>query len=140
MCAILDANMFSKYADPNNTDMKPVKRWIEKDGGKFAYSPTDKLKRELNKSRDITRLFALYRDKQVTYFDKDEVEAAEKKLKGLASNDSHIIALAQVANVKLLISGDEELHKDFTNNRFIKKGKIYRYKTHKHLLKPDTCP
>ena len=140
MCAILDANMFGKYANPNNTDMKPVKRWIEKGGGKFAYSPTDKLKKELNKSRDITRLFALYRDKQVKYFDKDTVEAAEKKLKGLASNDSHIIALAQVASVKLLISNDQALLDDFTNSEFIEQGKIYKYKKHKHLLRSDTCP
>ena len=140
MCAILDANMFGKYNDPNDTDMKPVKKWIEEDGGRFVYSPTDKLKKELNKSPNIAKLFALYRDKQVTYFDKDEVEAAEKRLKGLASNDFHIIALAQVASVKLLISGDEYLHKDFTNNKFIKKGKVYRYKTHKHLLRDDTCP
>ena len=140
MCAILDANMFGKYVDPNNKDMKPVKRWIEKGGGKFAYSPTDKLKKELNKSRDITRLFALYRDNQVTYFDKDEVEAAEKKLKGLASNDSHIIALAQVANVKLLISCDKDLRRDFKDNRFIKHGKLYSYQARKSLLRRNTCP
>ena len=69
-----------------------------------------------------------------------DVVKREKKLiesKSLLSNDSHIIALALVAEVKLLVSADKDLHHDFKE---IVGGKVYQNKRHKHLLRRDTCP
>ena len=44
-----------------------------------------------------------------------------------ASNDSHIIALAQVANARMLYSRDQDLHQDFTNLALLDRprGKVY---------------
>ena len=129
-------------SDGTDKDLSPVKEWIEKNGGKLAYSPTDTFVTELEKAPNMKNL--IYRYKQLGKIKskpKEEVEKKAKELKDLIrSNDPHIIALAQVANVKLLITDDLKLRDDFTNNEFIKQGKVYRYKTHEHLLKPDTCP
>ncbi len=37
MCLILDTN--SLFLDPNNEDMKPVRKWVDDKSGKIAYSP-----------------------------------------------------------------------------------------------------
>ena len=142
MCAILDANMFGSFLAKNNEDMLPVRKWIEENRGKLAYSPTDTFATELEKAPNMKNL--IYRYKQLgklTDTPKEEVEKKAKELKGLIkSNDPYIIALAQVASVKLLISNDQALLDDFKNSDFIEQGKIYKYKKHKHLLRDDTCP
>ena len=65
----------------------------------------------------------------------------EDELKGkITSNDEHIIALAIIADVKILISGgDAKLIKDF-KNRALVSGKVYLKKQHSRLLTKDTCP
>src|SRR5260370_16988415 len=51
------------------------------------------------------------------------------------SNDEHIIALARVANVRLLCSLDKDLHNDFTNPRLLKpRGIVYQQRAHQHLI------
>jgi len=53
------------------------------------------------------------------------------------SNDTHIVALARVAGVRLLCSRDQALHTDFSNKKLIDKprGKVYQSASHKHLIK-----
>ena len=43
------------------------------------------------------------------------------------SNDTHVIALAQISGARLLYSNDKDLHVDFKNKRLIDepRGKIY---------------
>ena len=80
---------------------------------------------------------------KIKFFDKKRVEDRQRKLSGklprLKSDDPHIIALAIVAKVKLLVSGDKDLHDDFKNHPSIK-GKVYQNQKHKKLLTPDLCP
>jgi hypothetical protein len=67
------------------------------------------------------------------------VEEKADELKGkITSDDEHIIALALVAKVKVLVSDDIKLIRDFKDH--ITQGKVYRTKKHTHLLKKDTCP
>lgn len=137
MCMILDANMFSVFLDPDNIDMEPVRRWLGK-SGKIAYSPTEKLKQELDDYPKARSLFRKYGQRgKLKTFSEEVVEKKEASLPSLRSDDSHIIALAQVSNVKLLVSGDFALHEDF---KTIIKGRVYQNKSHQHLLKPDLCP
>lgn len=56
----------------------------------------------------------------------------------IRSNDPHIIALALIAQVKVLISKDNNLIRDFKEH--VPQGKAYKTKSHKHLLTKDTCP
>lgn len=137
MCVILDANMFSVFLDPDNNDMEPVRRWLEK-SGKIAYSPTEKLKQELDDYPKARLQLRQYGQRgKLKIFSKELVEKKEESLPSLRSDDSHIIALAQVSKVKLLVSGDIALHEDF---KTIIKGSVYQNRSHQHLLKPDLCP
>ncbi len=136
---ILDANSFSDFLNSKNQDMFPVRNWIERKNGKIAYSPTDKLKEELERNQKMKRQMETYgRSNKLKQIDKNEVEEKERKLTDLESNDEHIIALATVGQVKLLISKDEKLEKDFKAK--IKNGKIYKKVRHKNLLRKDSCP
>ena len=134
MCIILDTNFIGEYLRPTE-DMLPLMKWVE-EGGKIAYSPTPELKEEFE------RLFREYgRSERLKFIDKEDVEREEERIKNdgqLRSNDSHIIALAIVGNIKLLVSRDRKLGEDF--KKMIHKGKIYKEKEHSHLLENVDCP
>ena len=71
-----------------------------------------------------------------------EVESKENELNrtgAIRSNDPHIIALAIIANVKVLVSNDRRLHEDFKNRNLVG-GSVYQTKSHSRLLRKDTCP
>ena len=69
----------------------------------------------------------------------------------LRSDDPHIIALAILANVRVLVvertyddprrpegrGRDSDLQEDFKN---IVGGRVYQTKSHSRLLRKDTCP
>lgn len=137
MCLIIDASKFGEYLDPDNDDMKPVRQWMHRTG-KIAFSPAVKLEGEVYKSRRFTELLRTYTQRgKVKRFDAIQVSKREQGLEGLRSDDPHVIALALVSNVKLLVSGDKDLHEDFKR---IVGGSIYQNKKHKHLLRNDLCP
>ena len=118
--------------------MKPVRDWINKENGKIAYAPTEKMQEELEWHKPMKKRFSEYRQAgRIKLFDKEKVNEEESKLTGLASDDPHVIALAIVSGVKLLVGGDVNLQKDFKKKIG---GKIYKNKSHKHLLQRDTCP
>ena len=78
-----------------------------------------------------------WRRERIKQIDKDAVEDKQTTLKGLKSNDEHLIALALVGGAKLLFSGDKDLHHDFKE---IVGGDVYKTKDHVHLLRKHTCP
>ena len=135
MCLILDANRYGDFLNPDNEDMKPVREWLRIKNGKIAYSPTQKFRKELSEA--IWKQFVEYREKgKLKLINKEIVQSKQKTLPNLKSDDHHIIALALAANVKLLVSADEDLHEDFKQ---IVGGKIYQNKTHERLLTRDLC-
>ncbi len=136
MCLILDANNYSNFLDRGNADMEPIRKWLGREG-KLAYSPTKKFEGELTPK--IKDQFAIYREAgKMKIVDKEKVQNEQNKLSGLRSNDSHIIALAKVADIRLLVSSDHALHEDFKD--VIMHGKIYQNKSHKNLLTNFLCP
>lgn len=141
MCLILDADKFGDFLNDNNPDMDPVRNWIHRRNGKLAYAHTEKIRDELAKYQPMEkRIFDYRRAGLLKIVRTADVEKREKELNesnSLSSNDSHIIALALVAGVKLLVSGDKDLHRDFKE---IVGGKVYQNKGHKRLLRRDTCP
>ena len=60
MCLILDTNRYGLFLDPNNEDMKPVRKWVDNKNGKIAYSPVGKMKDELEKYPKMRRQFEQY--------------------------------------------------------------------------------
>jgi len=140
MCLILDANKYGDFMNKDNEDMKPVRMWIEGNGGKgkLVYSPTDKFEQELKCFRKMRDKLLYYQTRgKVKLVRKEKVEAEQAKLTGLKSNDRHVIALARVAKVDLLVSNDRDLHEDF---KIFCNGRIYQNRSHRHLLTPDLCP
>ena len=140
MCAILDVNSLGKFRDLANEDMKPVWHWLENKNGKIVYSDTDKFRREWERGGGHNLMRELQRRDKLRLVKIQDVQGKEDELRGkIASDDPHIIALAIVADVKLLISSDQTLHQDFKNRNLVG-GKVYQNKRHARLLKKDTCP
>ena len=142
MCIIIDANKCDELVK-EDSDLQPVKNWIEKKNGKIVFVPKHPIFiKELEGCSDkFRRLLEYYRQNGlVTNIDAKKVETKRKTLKNLQSNDDHIIALALVSGAKILVSGDKNLHEDFKNKENGVGGKVYQYKKQKHLLTQNTCP
>ena len=144
MCIIVDANTFHKFKDPNDEDMEPVWTWLEKRGGKIAYSDIDKLEEEWNRGGMQNLRNRLRRTGKLKIVSPQDVEEKANELRSeTASNDEHIIALALIARVKVLVSyreGDRDLFTDFKNRELVG-GRVYTRKAHaRSMLKKDTCP
>ena len=142
MCVILDVNNIGKFNEPADEDMKPVWNWLEQQNGKIAYASTKKFEEEWEKGGGIQLKRELQRRNKLKEIPPQEVEAKENELNRtgtIRSNDPHIIALAIIANVKVLVSNDRRLHEDFKNRNLVG-GRVYQTKSHSRLLRKDTCP
>ncbi len=142
MCIVLDANMFGEFRDPANENMETVWNWLRKKNGKIAYSNTKKFEEEWERG-GVTNLIKLLRQSgQLKEILPQGVEAKENELNrtgAIRSDDPHIIALAIIANVKVLVSNDKTLHEDFKNRNLVG-GRVYQTKSHSRLLRKDMCP
>ncbi len=140
MCVILGVNLIGRFKkDPVDEDMKPVHQWLERKNGKIVYSDTEKFRREWDKGGGYTLRRQLQRrDKLKLVSDQDVQEEIKKIEDKIKSDDPHIIALALIAEVKVLVSKDNKLIADFKVQ--VSQGKVYKTKSHRHLLTKDTCP
>ncbi len=140
MCVILDANMFGEFKDQSNEDMQPVWNWLENKNGKIAYTNTRKFDEEWERGGVTDLIKLLKQAEKLKEIPAQDVEQKENELRGkIESDDPHIIALAIVADVKVLVSSDQKLHQDF-KNRNLAGGRVYQNEKHAHLLTKDTCP
>ena len=142
MCIIVDANMFGRFKDPTNEDMKPVWNWLQRENSKIAYSNTQKFEEEWERG-GVTDLIKLLRQsgklKEILPQEVKEKENELNRTGEIESDDPHIIALAMTANVKVLVSNDRRLHEDFKNHNLVG-GRVYQTKDHWRLLRGYTCP
>ena len=143
MCVILDTNTFHKFKNSDDEDMALVWKWLDNRNGKIVYSNTEKFEDEwerggMNHLRD-----QMMRAGQLKLVSEGVQEKADELKCEIASNDEHIIALALIANVKVLVSyreGDRDLFDDFRDKNLVG-GKVYTRKAHaQHMLTKDTCP
>ncbi len=140
MCAILDVNLIGRFKkDPVDEDMKPVHQWLERKNGKIVYSDTDKFRKEWDRGGGYTLRRQLQRRDKLKLVSAQDVQEKNDKIKGeIKSDDPHIIALALIAKVKVLVSKDNKLIADYKVH--VSQGKVYKTKSHSHLLTKDTCP
>ena len=118
--------------------MQPVLNWLARKNGKIAYSNTEKFKREWKKGG--INYLDLFRNGELKLVSDQEVLEEQGKLGDeIESNDAHIIALARVAEARVLVSGDRDLCADF-KNRSLVGGKVYQNRAHAHLLSRYRCP
>ena len=140
MCVILDVNNIGKFNEPADEDMKPVWNWLDRQNGKIAYSNTKKFEEEWEKGGGIQLRRELQRRNKLKEVPAQDVQQKAAELEGkIESDDPHIIALAIIANVKVLVSNDRRLHEDF-KNRDLVGGRVYQTKSHSRLLRKDMCP
>lgn len=130
MCLIVDINVLPEVFgdDPPEAGKKFFEHIVQRRtklviGGKL-------LDESINNQDFAQWLIFAERYDLVTEIDREQVERRTKELErseSCASNDAHIIALAQCANARLLYSNDRDLQKDFNNPRLINKprGKVY---------------
>lgn len=157
MCAIVDANvindLFSPYGHPAARSFLAAMR-------RRAFSLVlggSKLDHELSSHNMRDWVRELTNSGMLTRIDNAKVDALTATLnraprgnpQSCGSNDSHIIALAQLSGARLLYTNDKALTQDFKNPHLINypRGKIYSTarnssltKSHRALLKRrDLC-
>lgn len=141
MCLIIDANCAVEALCPSpSAEFAPVMEAIHSKGVKMVMGGA-KLRGEYEKLSKVWRYIKMLdqagRVRVVKDADVDTLEAQLQASGVLASDDPHIIALAQVAGVRLLCSKDQNLHLDFVSQAIINKprGKIYQNSGHAALLR-----
>jgi len=156
MCAIVDANVANEVFGPNKSPAgKKFYTWINAEPGRLVVG--GKLLKELEKGSPKFRKWAstLIEAGKMRTMNEDQVNARAEEIKSeCVSDDSHIIALAQISGARLLFTNEssekrKSLSEDFKNKDLIDRppGKIYttrKYRhvtsTHKYLLRQqDLC-
>ena len=155
MCIIMDANCLGKFNNTIDEDMEPIRNWLERKNGRIAYSNTEEFKREWESGGGYELRRELERRGKLKSVPAQDVLVKQNELTGLIeSNDAHIIALAILAEAKVLVvqrlpdtptkgkrrilrGADPDLQQDFKN---LVGGNIYLSKGHSHLLTKDLCP
>lgn len=149
MCAIVDANMASRFfGDPVDEELKPLWDWIANGQGMLIVG--GQLAEELDQLGDARRLIREWERRRRAHVpsreEREEVTAETRRLKRTGqcrSDDPHVIALALVSGARLLCSADQRLHADFDDRDLINnpRGKVYQYASHAHLLQHSrACP
>ncbi len=129
MCAIVDVNVSHEIFGDNRPEAgEKLFKWL--DSGSLRLVVSRKLLAELNYGnaqrwiREAILAGKVRQEKSGTVDDKEE---ELQRMERCRSNDTHIIALAQISGARLLYSNDKDLHDDFGNKRLIDKprGKVY---------------
>ncbi len=143
MCVILDTNTFHKFKNPDDEDMAPVWKWLDNRNGKIVYANTKKFEDEWERGGMSHLRDQMMRAGQLKLVSEGVQEKADELKGEIASNDEHVIALALIANVKVLVSyreGDSDLFDDFKDKNLVG-GRVYTRKGHaQRMLRKDTCP
>lgn len=129
MCIILDTSRLGDYF--NKDDFKPLRKWVENKHGRIVYSKT--LLDEYKNNNGARR----YRQRGIMTLCNYNPRAYDDQIGELESNDRHIIELALASGVKLLVSNDQKLIRDFKKEIG---GKTYQAPKDKRLLTEDLCP
>lgn len=156
MCAIVDANVAHEVFGPCKSEAgEKFYDWIDAEPGRLVVG--GKLLKELEKGSPKFRKWAsaLIEAGKMRTMNEDQVNARAEEIKSeCVSDDSHIIALAQISGARLLFTNEsgekkQRLGEDFKNKSLIDqpRGKIYTTRTnqrftstHKRLLgRRDLC-
>ena len=153
MCAIVDASVVSEvFGHERSPAGVAFFKWLN--SGKTRLVVGGELRTELYKGSTIFRQWAVeaYRSNILNDVDDVKVDGRAKQLvndRSCKSNDSHVIALAQLGGARLLYSNDGDLQQDFKNKKLVDKprGKVYSTledkdftPTHQRLLRRrDLC-
>jgi hypothetical protein len=143
VCIIVDANVVSRVLlTSQDPDFAPVNGRLFALRGlntKLVYGGK-KLREEYHRIGSVRRVISeLDRMGRVRLVSDKEVDAEEQSLiegGDCKSDDEHILAVARVSHVRVLVSHDQELHRDFKNHRILRspRGRVYQNTKHSHVL------
>lgn len=139
MPTIVDANCCAKaFSTPPDPEFAPIAKAL------FTRRATlvcgGRLQREYLRVNVAARaLKTLEQAGVLKILDPQAVDKLEYQLaaqKACVSDDQHVIAIAQLANARLLCSHDQALHHDFLNKQLIDhpRGSVYQDSSHGHLI------
>ena len=144
MCIIADANRLGAFlADPINEDAAPVRRWLERRGGRLVYSAGGAFEQEVGRQAR-KKLLDYVRAGRANLIPTEQYADDEHALRDhpdLRSDDPHVLALARCTGVRLLYTADDALIADFKNKKFIDdpRGKVYSRAANAGLLTRAAC-
>lgn len=147
MCVIVDVNVAARVLlRSDDQDFAPVSlRILGKSNRPLILVYGGRLLAEYRRNRAIVRLLAvLDRNGRAIHHSAIEIQVAGRKLRregNCVSNDLHILALALVSGTRLLVSLDQDLHRDFKNPKVLSKprGGVYQSRNHLPLLQRTKC-
>ena len=139
MCAIVDANVVAEVFGLTRPPAGVAFfKWINSGNARLVVG--GKLRSELDKASKNFRQWALEAQRAGILNSVNDAKVGEKTDQLVAdhsckSNDSHVVALAQLGGARLLYSNDGDLQQDFKNRTLINKpkGKVYSTKEDKSL-------
>ena len=129
MCAIVDVNVSNEIFGDNRP--KAGERFFERlNSGSLRLVVSRKLLAELNYGKAQQWIQQAILAGKVHLETTGTVDEREEKLNEEGrchSNDTHVIALAQISGARLLYSNDKDLQEDFGNKPLIDRprGKVY---------------
>ena len=140
MCLIIDANVATHtFSSPPHSDFEPIRNALFQGQAYMVHG--GRLTEEYSRiGKVVAALAVLDRAGRAKVIRSATLSVTEEKLRAsgqCASNDFHIIALAQLSGARLLCSHDQLLHHDFTNKNLLSnpRGSIYQTPTHAHLIR-----
>ena len=136
MCAIVDASIVGNLLDPGASPAATGFRRAVDNGTVPLVIGGTKLVCELKHTSVRHWIRELTNAGRLTKVDDSEVDNLAEQLGKLCkSNDSHIIALAQISGARLLYTNDQALTEDFGNHNLINnpRGKVYSTRITKEL-------
>ena len=105
MCIIVDANRLGAFlSDPVNEDAAPVRRWLERRGGRRVYSTGGAFEQEVER-HVRKKLLDYVRAGRASLIPAEQYADDEHALRDhpdLRSDDPHVLALARSTGVRLL--------------------------------------
>lgn len=134
MPIIIDANRAGDFSAPLQGHASEIISRIN--NKQMSIVLGGKLTKELSKTKLKYLLLEWVRAGRAKRINDGDLIAEENRLNSLklASNDSHVLALAIKSNCKLLYSADDNLITDFKNVKIISpKGKVVKPTTKKHI-------
>jgi len=141
VCVIIDNNVAARVLLQDDPQFEPVRHRLlagSKRPIRIAYG--GRVREELFRNiRVQVALEILDRAGRATLVPNSKIEKEQRALlnSGLCtSNDVHVIALARAAPARILISLDQDLHRDFKNAKILNnpRGKVYQRREHAKLL------
>jgi hypothetical protein len=139
MCLILDTDVVHLLYPRPSQQFAPVHRAVTEKRARLVYG--GELRREYQRMQKFWRiLYRLDQDGSARAVSDNAVDTETQNISqtGLCvSNDPHIIALARVANVRLLCTDDRKLLRDFRNAVLLSdpRGHVYTRANHADLIR-----